>query len=247
LAEALDGLGMVALWSEGDVTSAQSFFEQSYELYQKHVDQRGIAMSMFHLAESTTLLQGHYAELEVQYMKSLAKFQELGDKFWVAILFTSLGELARLQGNYEQAGKFYEQNLEIFLELRGRFNLMYPFINLAWVSLHGGDYPKAHALLEESLRLSIESSNKPLTTGCLMGFASLLGMTGKPEKAVRLFGAAESLLDERLFPSDQQEFDHYLAVVRKQLEQATFAKAWAEGSAMTLEQAVAFAKENLKS
>jgi len=42
-------------------------------------------------------------------------------------------------------------------------------------------------------------------------------------------------------PSDQKEIDHYLAVVREQLNEATFAKAWNDGSEMTLEQAVAFA------
>jgi hypothetical protein len=79
-----------------------------------------------------------------------------------------------------------------------------------------------------------------------MGFASVLGLTGKPEQAARLFGAAESLLNERLFPSDQKEFDHYVAVVRAQLDEAVFERAWVAGGAMTLEQAVAFAMENLK-
>jgi len=42
-------------------------------------------------------------------------------------------------------------------------------------------------------------------------------------------------------PSDQKEFDHYVAIVRAQLDPAAFAKAWAEGRAMSQEQAIAFA------
>ncbi|HEX9922142.1 MAG TPA: hypothetical protein VGD99_05735, partial [Anaerolineae bacterium] len=58
---------------------------------------------------------------------------------------------------------------------------------------------------------------------------------------VRLFGAAEILYENsvvRLEYADQVEYDRNVAVVRAQLDEATFAAAWAEGRAMTLEQAV---------
>jgi tetratricopeptide (TPR) repeat protein len=243
LAEALDCLGNVALLEEDNKT-AQAFFERSFDLYQKHGDQWGTAWAIYKLGVMA-FFQGHYAEVEKRFMKSLAKFQELGDKFSVAYVFSGLGDLARFLGDYERARKFHEQNLEGFRELRGRFALAWPFLNLAWVSLREGDYRKARALFEESLKLSNESRNKGNTTLCLAGCASVLGMTGKPEGAARLFGAVESLLESigRLEPSDQKDFDHYVAVVREQFDEAAFAKAWAEGRAMTLEQAIEFALE----
>jgi non-specific serine/threonine protein kinase len=242
LAEALECLGNVALLEDNKM--AQSLFEQSFELYQKHGDQWGMAWAMYDLG-SLAFVQGHYAEAEEQYMKSLAKFQELGDKFSAAYAFSGLGDLARFLGDYERARKFHEQNLEGFRELRGRFALAWPFLNLAWVSLHEGDYRNAKALFEESLILSNESRNKGNTTLCLAGFASVLGMTGKPQQAARLFGAVESLLESigPIEPTDQKDFDHYVAAVRAQLDQAAFAKAWAEGRTMTLEQAITFALE----
>lgn len=74
-------------------------------------------------------------------------------------------------------------------------------------------------------------------------------MTGKPEQAARLFGAVESLVESigmagRMNPSDQKEFDDYVTIVRAQLDDASFAAAWAEGRAMTMEQAIAYALEN---
>jgi len=48
-------------------------------------------------------------------------------------------------------------------------------------------------------------------------------------------------------PADQVEFDRTLAMVRAQLDEAAFNAAWAEGRKMTLEQAVEYALENLKS
>jgi len=79
--------------------------------------------------------------------------------------------------------------------------------------------------------------------GCLSGFAGIFGMTGKPEQAAWLFGAFEQLLksNRSLEPPDQKEFNHYVAIVRAQLDETTFAKAWTDGCEMTLEQAIAFA------
>ena len=42
-------------------------------------------------------------------------------------------------------------------------------------------------------------------------------------------------------PADQNEFDHYVSVVRSQQDGLSFAKAWQEGRAMTLEEAIEFA------
>jgi hypothetical protein len=40
---------------------------------------------------------------------------------------------------------------------------------------------------------------------------------------------------------DQEKYDHVVAAARSQLDEATFAVAWAEGRAMPLEQAIAYA------
>jgi hypothetical protein len=101
-------------------------------------------------------------------------------------------------------------------------------------------------LFVESLKLSSEYGNKIWMMDCLAGSAAVLGMIGKPEQAARLGGAAKSLLEttERrglLEPDDQKDYDHYIAIVRGQLNEDAFAKAWEEGRAMTLEQAIEFA------
>jgi hypothetical protein len=44
-----------------------------------------------------------------------------------------------------------------------------------------------------------------------------------------------------LQPADQAEADRYAAIAREQLDEVTFESAWADGRAMSLEQAVAYA------
>jgi hypothetical protein len=44
-----------------------------------------------------------------------------------------------------------------------------------------------------------------------------------------------------LFPADGRAYDRNVAAVRVLMDEAVFSSAWAEGRAMTLEQAIAYA------
>jgi hypothetical protein len=71
---------------------------------------------------------------------------------------------------------------------------------------------------------------------------AMIGATqGPPELAARLFGAAAALRKAFGMPSGQYATADYrqrTGSVRTALGEARFAAAWAEGQAMTLEQAV---------
>jgi hypothetical protein len=64
-------------------------------------------------------------------------------------------------------------------------------------------------------------------------------------RAVRLYAAAEALQEtlgmSLLFP-DYQRSNHEqtIAMLRTNLDEATFIKTWSEGRAMTMEQAIAY-------
>ena len=247
-------IAFVVLWfgrtliHQGDHQAAQSFLQESFSIYEELKDEWGVAMAFSFLAELAQN-RGDYSQAKEFSMKSLSKFQAIGDQFRAEHVLTSLGEVARLEGQYERAAAFYEQALEILRNLRsGRRSLAIALGNLAWVWLHRGDDLKANDYFEESLKIYREGDEKMGMLDCLCGFAARLGMTGRPEQAACLFGALESLPESvgvawQAEPADQKELDHYLAAVRGQLDEAAFEKAWAEGRAMTLEQAIEFALE----
>jgi hypothetical protein len=65
-------------------------------------------------------------------------------------------------------------------------------------------------------------------------------------RAGRLYGAAESLREAIGWPrapAEWEEHEGQVAAARARLGEAAFATAWAEGRAMTLEQAIAHALE----
>ena len=95
----------------------------------------------------------------------------------------------------------------------------------------------------------------------LIGFAALALVHSLPKpspeqdevrfqharRGTALLAAADALAKARgfrqglgLFPWEQTEFDQWLATAHAQLDDATFAAAWAEGRAMTLQQAIEY-------
>jgi hypothetical protein len=66
----------------------------------------------------------------------------------------------------------------------------------------------------------------------------------QPERAARLFGAAEALRDKIGIPMTAQErveYDRTIAELRAGMEPPLFESAWAEGRGMSMDQAVRFA------
>jgi DNA-binding NarL/FixJ family response regulator len=83
---------------------------------------------------------------------------------------------------------------------------------------------------------------------CLELVASAAGTRGQPERAARLFGSAEAVRQAAGFsprPGDRASFAQCLAGVRAVLDDVPFAAAWAEGRALSAEQAIAEALDRV--
>jgi DNA-binding NarL/FixJ family response regulator len=71
---------------------------------------------------------------------------------------------------------------------------------------------------------------------------------GEPERAARLLGAADVLIEARrhtLGDIDQADYELIVTTTKAQLDEETWQKAWEEGRFMTVEQAIAYAQAQL--
>ncbi len=96
-------------------------------------------------------------------------------------------------------------------------------------------------LTAESLTMLRELGAKARICECVEGLASMACAQGQPERGARLFGAAQALREAIGAPmprSDHVAFDPQVDTLRATLGDAAFVTAWAQGRAMTLEQAV---------
>jgi non-specific serine/threonine protein kinase len=224
-----------------DGEAAQWLAQRAVATARAFGDKRQLGWSLWAL--STTLAAGSEAEASTQ--EALVLFREVGDQPGLGLAYNSIGERARLSGDDARARSAYKDSLAIAERTGDIRRQYYVLFNLAFVAQHEGDHQEAIHLLHRSLVLCQELGVQTDVAQELLALAGSLGAVGEPVRAAHLFGAAYAFLlrcSTLIDPSDQPEHDRNIDFVRAQLGDATFEAAWAEGQAMTLDQAVALAQ-----
>jgi tetratricopeptide (TPR) repeat protein len=155
-----------------------------------------------------------------------------------------LGDMAYIEGRYERAEDYYGQSLRVSQELGAAVFSAVVRRRLGLAVLRQGRLEESRALLRESLVQLREMGSARYIAQGVAEWAGLAESCGQPERAARLLGAAEAIWkanDLRLSSFTRFLCERNVAVARAQLGEARFATAWAEGRAMTQEQAVAYA------
>lgn len=81
-----------------------------------------------------------------------------------------------------------------------------------------------------------------------LGYVPLFMKQGKGELAARLLGSVDWIYRRTsgsLSPRERSEHDESLAAARSSLGEAAFERAWKEGQAMTLDQAIQYLQEEM--
>jgi predicted ATPase len=226
----------------GDFEQAVALVAESLALHRQMGDQLGIAGSLLRLGQ-IAYAQADITQAQAFLEESLTIQRTLGNN--VAILLILLGEVARASGDYQHAAALFEESMGSSRDLDDQV-LAALLHNLGHVALHDGDIGRAATLFSESLTLSRKHEDRDGIALCLASLAGVAIVRQRLELAARLFGAADRLLGEmnvNLGLADRIEFDRNLAAVRTQAKEKTFAEAWAEGRAIPIAQAIAYALE----
>jgi tetratricopeptide (TPR) repeat protein len=228
----------------GDYAVAHTRFAESLALFRELGDMWGIADATVNLA-NVAYRQGNYALARAHLDEVLAIEQERPDK-WVLVRALSLmGEVARAQEDYATAATACVESASVARELGLMATIeAWSLRSLGYVACAEGDTRRAAAHFAESLALFRTSGTRLGIACCLVGLAVVASAEGQPERAARLFGAAAALLDTikaTLAPADRSDYERSVAALRAQLGAQQFAAAWADGQALTLEQAIAYA------
>jgi DNA-binding CsgD family transcriptional regulator len=108
-----------------------------------------------------------------------------------------------------------------------------------------GDPHHAEDLLHDALDTAYRLGARPVMSDVLEALGGALADQDRHEEAARLLGAAQALRDSIgsvrfLFPVGNYEAD--VAAVRDAIGPGTFDRAWADGSGLSLDEAVAYAR-----
>jgi predicted ATPase/class 3 adenylate cyclase len=242
IAGSLNNLGLVAC-DQGDFPAARSLHEESLTIVRELGDRKGIANSLNNLG-NVVYDQGDFSSARGLYEESLAIARELGDREGVARVLGNLGNVAKHQGDFPSARALHEESLAIKRELGYRQRIASSLNSLADLAIDEGDFASAQALYREALVIGRELGERLRIAFSLEGLAAVVAALGSSLRAARIWGAAERLRAEAgspLPPKDRPAYDRRVAAARTREDNAVFDRAWQDGRALTLEQAMELA------
>ncbi len=244
IASALIKLGNAAT-EAGDYATAPGFLEEALTIWRDLEDKHGTARALINLGWAA-LRSGDYQLADERLEEALILSRELGDTRGIGFALSGLGEVALRQGDYARATRLVEESLELRRQIGNKWGVGVSLGTLGWVAMREGDWNRAVARLGESLEVRREIGDKSGSAWCLERLAEVAMAEGQAEKAVRIFGAASTLrtsIGSVIDAVDQPEYKRTLAALRAELGEAHFTAAWTEGGKLTLEQAVAYARD----
>ena len=156
-----------------------------------------------------------------------------------------LGHAAQLHGAYDRAAQLHQESLAIFRSSGDQHpGPAGAYHSLGETALGQGRLDEAARWLAQGLALSRTLGDQAGSAWCLAGLGSAAGLDEAPERAARLWGAAERLRQTigcRPPPAARATYERAMAAARAQLGDNAFATAWEAGRALTLEQAIVYA------
>jgi len=188
---------------------------------------------------------GEYANAATNFQQGLEIFRTTEAKFLVPELLGYLGEIAVLQGDDEQAATYFNERLSMARELMNKAGIAHALCDLGIALGHLGNYARAMALLREALKLSQEIGNMYVTATCLTGLASIPQPLRRAAQMLAVARAAFERSGEFINPLYRVEHDRAENKIREGLNAQDFSKLLEESRAMTIEQAVALALEEI--
>ncbi len=247
-ADALSWLGTMAS-VQGDYARARASHEASVALWRELEDAIMLADDLALLGLNRWLADdqaGAMAALD----ESLRLCRANGIRGETATTLRGAGLIARWEAQHERAVTLLRESVaEAEAQPAGAYHRAY---NVARGLAHlgralylQGDRPHARAAFREVLGVIRETGLAGHTLAdCLDWLAALEAERGRPERAARLFGAAEAQWRASgavRYPPDRAVYERDVAAVRAALDEGAFAAAWAEGRALGSEDAVAYA------
>jgi predicted ATPase/DNA-binding XRE family transcriptional regulator len=244
LGASLTSLGII-LQFRGEYARAQEAHAESLAIRKRLGDDLGVATSLSNLA-STAFSKNELERAAALGEESVAIYRRLGHESGLAHALTKLGLVAAAEANYDKAEHIFNECLRMQRAVGNTGSYHYSLINLGGVAYKRGDYPRALARYHEALDLLESMPNKYSLAHMLEDIGATVGALGDPSRSARLFGAADALrrtLRTPVFPSQLHDHERAIADVRAVLGDDAFDAQWRIGASITLERAIAEARE----
>jgi predicted ATPase/DNA-binding CsgD family transcriptional regulator len=243
-AHALTALGLVAR-ARGRYDEARERYDESTRIFRELDDRRGLAEAVGRTA-TAALHQGDFTTLRDSGLEATALYREQGDLDGIAYAVNSVALGLLHLGQLEEAEPLFREALAAARGVGNRRYTSRVLVGMGTLAAARGDWPTARAHFEEASAIAGEYGDRWLLgTTSLPNLARVHLADGRAEVATVLLGAAEAGREAIGVPIPAREaaqHDEVVAEARAALGDAPFARAWAAGRGMALDEALAAAR-----
>jgi len=241
-ARALNTLGIVAI-DRADYARATDLYEQSLALSRAHGRTRDVAVALCNLG-NVALRQSDYGRARAFHEEGVALFRHVGEEVGIVYVLNNLGNEARYQGDYKRALRLYEESLALARAMGDRWSAASALVNLGSVSCEEGDLGEAARFCTESLSEYRDLGDRYCMAAAIEELSRVSWRQEEATRAAILYGAAGALreiIHAPLPDNDRPAHDALGAALHLALGDEAFRAAQAEGTAMPLDRAIAYA------
>ncbi|MEP6895587.1 MAG: hypothetical protein ABI986_08275, partial [Chloroflexota bacterium] len=224
------------------IGEAEAEAKEGYIILSEINDQWGLGLAYANMAR-VALVNGEHAEFQ-KFAALLKKWtQSAPQSYQVGFSYLNIG--ARLRWtDPEGAKEYYEEGLKIFRHLRHK-NFETVLLNeLGHVARMTGKTTEAKGIYKQTLSDFQDLGHRPAIANQLECFAFIAIAEEEPERAAKLFGAAEALREKvnaQMQDLEYVEYDNSVRRLRMLLNETEFNSLWELGRALTMDEAIQFA------
>ncbi|HSH82057.1 MAG TPA: tetratricopeptide repeat protein [Herpetosiphonaceae bacterium] len=172
--------------------------------------------------------------------------RDVGNPWLSAMALFSFSMVAERSGDIDAARARLSECAVLFRQMRDRHFINVTQSELGHIERRLGNYAEAVKLYHETIAGWLELGNRSALAHELESLAIIAAAQDRRRRAARLFGAAEALretIGSSMTALERSEYVKAITRARAQMDESGWSAAWAEGRALPLDQAVAFALE----
>ena len=237
VAETLNCLA-TTLRGQNNLEEAERCYNDSLELRRKLQDVCGIAGTLNNLG-ILARDRKDLAKAKSYFEESLHFYAHVKDDAKMAITLINLGVICESQQNCDGARQFYEQALLVCQQQKNHRLTAHILYNLGSAALQQQAHAESLNYFTQSVGIRWELGIEGEVVSSLLAIAGVLAKRGQGNPAAILLGVvAKQQNNVTLDAEDQQDFAKHHAIAQAVTAAETFARSYALGQEMSLQQAV---------
>jgi predicted ATPase len=225
----------------------EDILNEGEALFEQAGDVLNSAIPLFDMG-TMALAQGRLHDAQKYLLESLEIFRSFAAKRWIFRVLLPLGVTTRGLKEYDRAEAYYKESLQYVKNLIDEGGLAYIYLGLGYIALARSEMEQSREYFNKALKITRELDFDGEILISIAGLACLAVLQNKLVHAARLLAAFYKHLEafENKFKRgyllfnqtwvDRQEIQGYLDDCKTRLGEKAFEAAWAEGSALSVDE-----------